>query len=389
MITARVTNTNTSRRLIDVAAEDTDLSVKGMYVPISHTFPEKGGLIYGDEERKIVLEILRVSSNADIPYENDFRNAGPGEWLRRFGTYGLIGAMKKIGAFIGSDPDNLLIFNSMAKSLELITQSITASGSGYNFLLESIGASPGKAVLNFKTGLLSVSISPETSTLTVIFGIFTFTVSPSVITVKFRNTETKKYVTLFSWTNKESSSELKTSIDDLTAKVKALSLTGTSMAVDVSGLGTIGADTLKLIAAKSLSILGQSIRLAGQKIEMDAGSFVVNAGNTPKAGDIQFNNGPLSWFRINNKNEAKMFAMKSISLNGDIDNLSSGINTVGALKQLNIAVNTLASFIGCLPGGQAAAALAVANLSAATAYTQMVKIKHLKCGPFAAPTPMK
>lgn len=389
MITGRVISINSVRRLIDVAAEDSNITVKGMYVPQSLILPEKGGIIYGDNDRKIVLEILRVSSTPDIPYENDLRTAKPGEFLLRAGTHGIIGMMKKLGSFIGSGPDNMLVFSGMAKSLEILTQNITASGNGYSFLLESPAAGPGRALLNLKVGALNISINPETSTLTCVYGLLTCTVTPSVITVKLLNTETKKQITLLSWSGNENSSELKTSIDNLTARLKDISITGKSLVLDVSGPGTVSADILKLVASRSLSVLGQSIRLAGQKIEMDAGSVVLNTGNSPKAGDFQVNNGPLSWFRINNKNEAKLYAFKSISFNGDIDNLASGMNTVNALTQINIAVNTLAAFIGVLPGGQAAAGPAVANLTSATAFTQMIKIKHLKCGPFAAPVPMK
>ena len=389
MITGRVISINSVRRLIDVAAEDSNITVKGMYVPQSLILPEKGGIIYGDNDRKIVLEILRVSSTPDIPYENDLRTAKPGEFLLRAGTHGIIGMMKKLGSFIGSGPDNMLVFNGMAKSLEILTQNITASGNGYSFLLESPAACPGRALLNLKVGALNISINPETSTLTCVYGILTFTVTPSVITVKLLNTETKKQVTLLSWSGNENSSELKTSIDNLTARLKDISITGKSLVLDVSGPGTVSADILKLVASRSLSILGQSIRLAGQKIEMDAGSVVLNTGNSPKAGDFQVNNGPQSWFRINNKNQAKLFAFDSISFNGEVDNLASGMNTVNALTQINIAVNTLAAFIGALPGGQAAAGPAVANLGTATAFTQMIKIKHLKCGPFATPVPMK
>ena len=389
MITGRVLSINSVRRLIDVAAEDSNITVKGMYVPQSLILPERGGIIYGDNDRKIVLEILRISSTPDIPYENELRAAKPGEFLLRAGTHGVIGMMKKLGSFIGSGPDNMLVFNGMAKSLEILTQNISASGNGYSFLLESPAAGPGRALLNFRVGPLNVSINPETSTLTCVYGILTLTVTPSVITVKFLNTETKKYATLLSWSGKENSSELKTSIDNLTARLKDISITGKSLVLDMTGSGTISADTLKLVAARSLSVLGQSIRLAGQKIEMDAGSVVLNTGNSPKAGNFQVNNGPLSWFRINNKNEAKMYAVKNISFNGDVDNLASGMNTVNALNQINAAVNTLATFIGALPGGPAASGSAVASLALATAFTQMIKIKHLKCGPFAAPVPMK
>lgn len=78
MITGRVLSINSVRRLIDVAAEDSNITVKGMYVPQSLILPERGGIIYGDNDRKIVLEILRVSSTPDIPYENDLRAAKPG-----------------------------------------------------------------------------------------------------------------------------------------------------------------------------------------------------------------------------------------------------------------------------------------------------------------------
>lgn len=389
MITGRVLSINSVRRLIDVAAEDSNITVKGMYVPQSLILPERGGIIYGDNDRKIVLEILRISSTPDIPYENELRAAKPGEFLLRAGTHGVIGMMKKLGSFIGSGPDNMLVFNGMAKSLEILTQNISASGNGYSFLLESPAAGPGRALLNFRVGPLNVSINPETSTLTCVYGILTLTVTPTVITVKFLNTETKKQITLLSWSGKETSSELKTSIDNLTARLKDISITGKSMTLDITGPGTISADILKLVAARSLSVLGQSIRLSGQKIEMDAGSVVLNTGNSPKAGDFQVNNGPLSWFRINNKNETKMYAVKSISFNGEVDNLASGMNTVNALNQINAAVNTLATFIGALPGGPAASGSAVASLALATAFTQMIKIKHLKCGPFAAPVPMK
>lgn len=389
MITGRVLGINSVRRLIDVAAEDSNITVKGMYVPQSLILPETGGLIYGDPDTKIVLAVLRTEASPVIPYENDLRAAKPGEYLLRAGTYGLIGMMKKLGAFIGSGPDNMLVFNGMAKSLEVLTQNISASGNGYSFLLESPAAGPGRALLNFRVGPLNVSINPETSTLTCVYGILTFTVTPSVITVKFLNTETKKQVTLLSWSGKESSSELKTSIDNLTARLKDISITGKSLVLDMTGPGTISADILKLVAARSLSVLGQSIRLAGQKIEMDAGSVVLNTGNSPKAGDFQVNNGPLSWIRLNNKNQLKVYAATGISFNGNTDNLASGMNTVNALTYLNTAVNTLATFIGALPGGQAAAGPAVTALVTSNVYTQQIKIQHLKCGNFLKATPVK
>lgn len=389
MITGRVINYNTSRRLIDVACDDTDRTVKGMYVSEEHVFPGEGGIIYGDETRKIVLAILAPgkTGTGEEPLAGFLKDSfSAGDWYRKTTGAGVMGLFRKLGAFLGSGPDNILIFNGLAKSLEVLTSSITINSSGFNLLVESLPHSPGKALMNFKVGNLIASIDPEKTMLSASYGSLSFQITPSDIQVFLLNPETQKRIKLLSWTNKEGSSQMQSSIDDLAVKLKDLSLSGKTLSLDFSGLGTISADTLKLIAVRSLSILAQNIHMAASKIEVDGGSVVFNTGTSPKPGDFHVNNGPLSFFRVGNKNDIKMFAMKSMYFNGSSDNLASGQNTKQALTQLNMAIQTLAGFIGALPGGQPVGGTCTTQLQWATAYTQMVKIKHLKCGNWAVPS---